>query len=165
MTDEDYMRLALAEAQAASLRGEVPVGAVLVNPETDEIIARTGNAPIGICDPTAHAEVLALRDGAYKTGNYRLNGLHLYVTLEPCTMCAGAIANARIARIIYGASDPKGGAVESGVQFFNQASCHHRPDIKSGVLAQECSDVLKRFFKQKRRVKQKQRSSTAKDAR
>ena len=151
MTDEDYMRLALAEAQAASLRGEVPVGAVLVNPDTQEILGRTGNAPIGICDPTAHAEILALRDGAYKTGNYRLTGMHLYVTLEPCTMCAGAISNARIGRVIYGASDPKGGAVKSGVRFFEQPSCHHRPQITGGVLADEASTLLKDFFKARRR--------------
>lgn len=151
MTDEDYMRLALAEAQAASLRGEVPVGAVLVNPATQEIIARTGNAPISICDPTAHAEVLALRDGAYKTGNYRLTGFDLYVTLEPCTMCAGAISNARIGRVIYGASDPKGGAVESGVKFFEQPSCHHRPEILGGVLAKDSSNLLKTFFKARRK--------------
>ena len=151
MTDEDYMRLALEEAQAASSRGEVPVGAVLVNPESGEIVSRVGNAPIGICDPTAHAEILALRDGAYKSGNYRLTGLTLYVTLEPCTMCAGAISNARIGRVVYGASDPKGGAVESGVRFFDQKSCHYRPDVTGGVLADECSNILKAFFKSKRR--------------
>lgn len=151
MTDEDYMRLALGEAQAASLRGEVPVGAVLVNPMSQEIIARTGNAPIGICDPTAHAEILALRDGAYKTDNYRLNGFDLYVTLEPCTMCAGAISNARIGRVIYGASDPKGGAVKSGVRFFDQSSCHHRPEVVSGILADESSTMLKAFFKARRK--------------
>jgi len=151
MTDEDYMRLALGEAQAASLRGEVPVGAVLVNPASQEIIARTGNAPIGICDPTAHAEILALRDGAYKTDNYRLTGFDLYVTLEPCTMCAGAISNARIRRVIYGASDVKGGAVESGVRFFEQASCHHRPEVLGGVLAEESAALLKSFFKARRK--------------
>jgi tRNA(Arg) A34 adenosine deaminase TadA len=151
MTDEDYMRIALAEAQAASLRGEVPVGAVLVNPMTQEIIARTGNAPISICDPTAHAEILALRDGAYKTENYRLTGFDLYVTLEPCTMCAGAISNARIRRVVYGASDPKGGAVESGVRFFEQPSCHHRPETLGGVLADESSALLKSFFKARRK--------------
>lgn len=151
MTDEDYMRLALGEAQAASLRGEVPVGAVLVNPASQEIIARTGNAPIGICDPTAHAEILALRDGAYKTDNYRLTGFDLYVTLEPCTMCAGAISNARLRRVVYGASDVKGGAVESGVRFFEQASCHHRPEVLGGVLAEESAALLKSFFKARRK--------------
>jgi tRNA(Arg) A34 adenosine deaminase TadA len=160
MTVEDYMRLAIAEAQAASLRGEVPVGAVLVNPETEEIIARTGNAPIAICDPTAHAEILALRDGAYKTGNYRLSGFHLYVTLEPCAMCAGAIANARIEKLVYGASDPKGGAVENGVKFFDQASCHHRPKVTSGIMTEDCADLLKQFFKIKRDEKKRKKAST-----
>jgi len=150
MSDEDYMREALAQAQAASRRGEVPVGAVIVN-DQGQIIARTGNAPISICDPTAHAEVLALRDAAYNLKNYRLSGMTLYVTLEPCTMCAGAISNARIARVVYGASDPKGGAVESGVRFFEQPSCHHRPDIKGGVLADEASKLLKVFFKARRK--------------
>ena len=140
MDDTHYMQLALAEAKAAAERGEVPVGAVLVN-AAGEVVARTGNAPIGICDPTAHAEILALRDGAYKTGNYRLGGMTLYVTLEPCTMCAGAISNARIARVIYGASDPKGGAVESGVAFFEQASCHHKPDVIGGVMAEELGEA------------------------
>ncbi len=149
--DKRYMRQALVEAQAASARGEVPVGAVLVDPVNGEVIARTGNAPIGICDPTAHAEILALRDGAYKTGNYRLGGLTLYVTLEPCAMCAGAISNARIGRVVYGASDPKGGAVESGVRFFDSPSCHHRPEITGGVLADESSAMLKAFFKARRK--------------
>ena len=106
MNDEHYMRLAIQEAKSAARRGEVPVGAVLVNAQGD-VVARAGNAPISICDPTAHAEILALRDGAYGTENYRLGGMSLYVTLEPCTMCAGAIANARIARVIYGAPDVK----------------------------------------------------------
>jgi tRNA(Arg) A34 adenosine deaminase TadA len=151
--DERYMRQALAEAQAASSRGEVPVGAVLVDSRTDTVIARTGNAPIGICDPTAHAEVLALRDGAYTTGNYRLSGLTLYVTLEPCAMCAGAISNARIGRVVYGATDIKGGAVDSGVQFFNSASCHHSPEVTRGVLAEEAAQMLKAFFKARRKKK------------
>ncbi len=150
MNDEDYMRQALGQAQAASRRGEVPVGAVIVNAAGD-IIARASNAPIGICDPTAHAEVLALRDAAYLTGNYRLGGLTLYVTLEPCTMCAGAISNARLARVVYGASDEKGGAVDNGVEFFKQPTCHHKPIVTGGVLAQECADELKAFFKARRR--------------
>lgn len=144
------MRLALEEAKAAAARGEVPVGAVLVN-AAGEVVALTGNAPISICDPTAHAEMLALRDGAYKTGNYRLGGMSLYVTLEPCTMCAGAISNARIARVVYGATDPKGGAVESGVQFFDQPSCHHRPLVTGGVLADQSSEMLKAFFRARRK--------------
>ena len=150
MNDVSYMRLAIEEAKSAARRGEVPVGAVLVNAEGD-VIARTGNAPISICDPTAHAEILALRDGAYASGNYRLGGMRLYVTLEPCTMCAGAISNARIARVIYGAPDPKGGAVMNGVKFFEQASCHHRPEVKGGILEDECSELLKGFFRDRRR--------------
>ncbi len=151
MTDEDYMREALTEAQAASSRGEVPVGAVLVNPENGEIIARSGNAPILLDDPTAHAEILTLRDGGYKMGNYRLMGLTLYVTLEPCTMCAGAISHARIGRIVYGASDPKGGAIDNGVKFFSQHSCHHKPSVMGGVLGNLCGQMLKDFFKARRR--------------
>jgi len=151
MTDEDYMREALIEAQAASARGEVPVGAVLVNPDSGEIVARAGNAPIALDDPTAHAEILVLRDAGYKSENYRLNGLTLYVTLEPCTMCAGAISFARLGRIVYGAPDPKGGAVESGVKFFEQPSCHHALEIKGGVLEESCREILKAFFKARRK--------------
>jgi tRNA(Arg) A34 adenosine deaminase TadA len=149
MNDEAYMREALQEAQAASARGEVPVGAVLVDPSGD-IIARTGNAPIAIGDPTAHAEILAIRDGAYHVGNYRLSGFTLYVTLEPCTMCAGAISNARISRVVYGAPDIKGGAVDNGVRFFDQPTCHSRPKVTGGVLEAEASDLLKGFFKARR---------------
>ena len=150
MNDEYYMREAIAQAQAASERGEVPVGAVIVNRE-GEIISRTGNAPISIVDPTAHAEILAIRDAAYGTDNYRLSGMTLYVTLEPCTMCAGAISNARIGRVVYGAADIKGGAVENGVKFFVQTTCHHRPEIKGGVLADECAALLKNFFRARRK--------------
>jgi len=150
MNDEHYMRLAIEEAKSAARRGEVPVGAVLVNAD-GEVIAKTGNAPISICDPTGHAEILALRDGAYKSNNYRLGGMSLYVTLEPCTMCAGAIANARIARVVYGASDIKGGAVENGVRFFEQPTCHHRPEVKGGVLAEEPARLLKDFFRARRK--------------
>ena len=150
MNDEHYMRLAIQEAKSAARRGEVPVGAVLVNAQGD-VVARAGNAPISICDPTAHAEILALRDGAYGTENYRLGGMSLYVTLEPCTMCAGAIANARIARVIYGAPDVKGGAVENGVRFFEQPTCHHRPEVTGGVLSEECTALLKDFFRARRK--------------
>ena len=150
MNDEHYMREAMVEAQAASARGEVPVGAVIVNSE-GAIIARTSNAPIGIVDPTAHAEILAIRDAAYRTDNYRLGGTTLYVTLEPCTMCAGAISNARIGRVVYGASDVKGGAVENGVRFFEQATCHHRPEVTGGILAEDCAAMLKAFFKARRK--------------
>ena len=149
--DERFMRQCIAEAQAASARGEVPIGAVLVDPKTGGIVAKAGNAPIGICDPTAHAEILALRDAAYKQDNYRLTGLTLYVSLEPCAMCAGAISHARIDRLVYGASDPKGGAVENGVRFFDSPSCHAKPDVTSGVLAEECGQLLKDFFKARRK--------------
>lgn len=155
MNDEAYMREALVEAQAASLRKEVPVGAILVETASGAIISRAGNAPIGICDPTAHAEVLAIRDAAYAQGNYRLGGLTLYVTLEPCTMCAAAISNARIDRVVYGAADKKGGAVDNGVRFFTQPSCHHRPDVLGGVLADECGQILKEFFKSRRKTAHK----------
>ena len=144
------MRQCIGEAQAASARGEVPIGALIVDPVFNKVLARTGNAPISICDPTAHAEILALRDAAYGTKNYRLTGLTLYVTLEPCAMCAGAISHARIGRVVYGASDPKGGAVENGVRFFDSPSCHSKPDVTSGVLAQECGQLLKNFFKARR---------------
>jgi tRNA(Arg) A34 adenosine deaminase TadA len=150
MTDEDYMREAIAQAQAASARGEVPVGAVIVNAQGD-IIARSGNAPISIADPTAHAEILAIREAAYGTDNYRLNGTTLYVTLEPCTMCAGAISHARVSRLVYGASDVKGGAIVNGVRFFEQASCHHKPKVTSGVLADDCAKLLKDFFRVRRK--------------
>lgn len=151
LSDKYYMQHALIEARAAYARGEVPVGAVLVDPRDGGIIARTANAPISICDPTAHAEILALRDGAYHTVNYRLTGLTLYVTLEPCAMCAGAISHARIGRLVYGASDPKGGAVESGVRFFESASCHHKPKVTSGVMAEDAGDLLRQFFRERRR--------------
>ncbi len=151
MTDEDYMREAILEAKAAARRGEVPVGAVLVNPKSGEIIGRAGNAPIALDDPTAHAEILCLRDGGYETGNYRLSGLTLYVTLEPCTMCAGAISHARIGRVVYGADDVKGGAVKNGIRFFEQATCHHKPSVKKGVLSKICGELLKSFFKARRK--------------
>ena len=153
MNDEYYMRQCIAQAQAASARGEVPVGALIAEPATSTVISAVGNAPIGICDPTAHAEILAIRDTAYHKKNYRLSGLTLYVTLEPCAMCAGAIAHARIGRVVYGASDPKGGAVENGVRFFESPSCHAKPEIKSGVLADECGQMLKDFFKARRKGK------------
>ncbi|HEY8002583.1 MAG TPA: tRNA adenosine(34) deaminase TadA [Phenylobacterium sp.] len=144
------MRIALQAAQAAAGRGETPVGAVVVDPATDEIIAVAGNGPIGANDPTAHAEILALREAAAKLGNYRLTGLTLVVTLEPCAMCAGAISHARIGRLVYGADDPKGGAVAHGPKFFDQPTCHSRPAVASGVLADESSAMLKAFFRARR---------------
>ena len=144
------MRIALAEAQAAADRGEAPIGAVVVDPLTGEVIARAGNSPIGLSDPTAHAEILALREAAAKLGNYRLTGLTLVVTLEPCAMCAGAISHARIGRLVFGATDEKGGAVVSGPRFFEQPTCHWRPDVEGGVLGDDSATMLKDFFRAKR---------------
>ena len=144
------MGRALALAQAAAEAGEAPVGALVVDPLTDEIIAEGANAPIAGCDPTAHAEVLALRAAGARLGNYRLTGLELFVTLEPCAMCAGAISHARISRVIYAASDPKGGAVDHGPRFFQQPTCHWRPDVIGGIRTQESSALLKAFFKARR---------------
>lgn len=151
-TREDrFMGLALAQAQAAAAAGETPVGAVIVDPATDLVIAQGSNAPIAGHDPTCHAEIAALRAAGAKLGNYRLTGLELYVTLEPCAMCAGAISHARIGRVIYGASDPKGGAVEHGPRFFEQPTCHWRPQVSAGVRAGEASAMLKDFFRARRK--------------
>lgn len=151
MNDEAYMRMALSCAEAAGELGETPVGCVIVDEATGEVLASAANAPIGMADPTAHAEILALRRAAEAIGNYRLRpGLTLYVTLEPCTMCASAISNARIARLVYGASDPKGGAIESGVRFFDSPTCHWTPSVTGGVLAQEGGDALRAFFRARR---------------
>ena len=144
------MRIALAEAQAAAERGETPIGVVIADPATGEVVARAGNSPIGHNDPTAHAEVLALRDAGERLGNYRLPGLVLYATLEPCAMCAGAISHARIARLVFGATDEKGGAVVSGPRFFDQPTCHWRPEVAAGLLADESSALLKAFFRERR---------------
>ena len=145
------MRIALEAAQAAAARGETPVGAVIVDPASGAVIAVAGNGPIGAHDPTAHAEILALREAARKLGNYRLTGLTLVVTLEPCAMCAGAISHARIGRLVFGAQDAKGGAVVNGPRFFEQPTCHSRPLVASGVLAEESSAMLKAFFRERRK--------------
>lgn len=149
--DTRFMKAALAQAQAAAAAGEAPVGAVIVDPKTDQIIAAAHNRPVGLHDPTAHAEILALREAARMRGNYRLTGLELFVTLEPCAMCAGAISHARIGRLVFGASDPKGGAVIHGAQFFGQATCHWRPELAHGVLWEESAALLKTFFKARRK--------------
>jgi tRNA(adenine34) deaminase len=148
--DLEMMQRAMAQAQAAANAGEAPIGAVLVNPATGEVVAEAHNAPIGLHDPTAHAEVLAMRAAAQKLGNYRLTGLTLYVTLEPCAMCAGAISHARIGRVVYGAADEKGGAVAHGPRFFEQPTCHSRPAVTAGVMAEESSALLKAFFRARR---------------
>jgi tRNA(adenine34) deaminase len=147
------MRIALEAAQAAADAGETPVGAVIVDPATGEVVAVGANQPIGSHDPTAHAEVVALRAAAAKLGNYRLTNLTLYVTLEPCAMCAGAISHARIGRVVFGAEDPKGGAVVHGPRFFEQPTCHWRPQVEGGVLAEESSAMLKGFFQARRKAK------------
>lgn len=145
------MKAALEEAIAAYERDEVPIGAVLVDPEHQKIIARTGNRTIEYADPSAHAEILAIREGCTLDGAQRIPAYDLYVTLEPCTMCAGAISFARIRHLYFGAPDIKGGAIESGVRFFDQPTCHHRPKITGGLLADECGDLLRKFFKNKRK--------------
>jgi len=144
------MRLALEEAQGAAARGEAPVGALVVDPASGAILARAGNAPIGLADPTAHAEILALRAAAAARGNYRLTGLDLFVTLEPCAMCAGAISHARIRRLVYGAADPKGGAVAHGPRVFEQPTSHWRPEVASGLLAEPSAELLRAFFRERR---------------
>jgi tRNA(Arg) A34 adenosine deaminase TadA len=145
------MRIALETAQAAAAAGETPVGAVVVDPATGEVVAVGANQPIGAHDPTAHAEIVALREAARKRGNYRLTGLELFVTLEPCAMCAGAISHARIGRVVFGAEDAKGGAVVHGGRFFEQPTCHWRPEVVGGVLAEESSAMLRAFFRGRRR--------------
>jgi tRNA(adenine34) deaminase len=154
MTDHDLanMRIALAEAQAAGSRGETPVGAVVIDPTSGAVLARAGNAPVSLRDPTAHAEILALRAAALAIGNYRLTGLTLVVTLEPCAMCAGAISHARIGRLVFGAGDPKGGAVIHGPRFFEQPTCHWRPLVAGGVSADESGALLRGFFRAKRQA-------------
>jgi tRNA(adenine34) deaminase len=149
--DLSTMRIALEEAQAAAAVGEAPVGAVLVDPATGAVVARAHNRPIGLADPTAHAEILALRAGAQALGNYRLTGLELFVTLEPCAMCAGAISHARIGRLVYGAEDAKGGGVRHGARVFDQPTCHWAPAVESGVCAEESASLLKGFFQARRR--------------
>jgi tRNA(adenine34) deaminase len=145
----DPMRTALDAAGGAARAGEVPVGAVVVY--DGRIIAVAANAPRTLHDPTAHAEMLAIREAARILGRERLEDCDLWVTLEPCAMCAGAIAHARIARLYYGASDPKGGAVEHGPRFFAQPTCHHRPEIYSGIGESEAGALLRDFFRERRR--------------
>jgi Cytosine/adenosine deaminases len=144
MTDADYMRHALELAGQAQAAGEVPVGAVVV--KDGEIIGRGFNAPISRNDPTAHAEMMALRDAAHNVGNYRLVDCELFVTLEPCLMCAGAIMHARIARLVYGASDPKTGACGSVLDAFADPRLNHHTEVKVGVLADECGLIISNFF-------------------
>jgi tRNA(adenine34) deaminase len=148
MTESPFMPAAIAEAKGAAAAGEVPVGCVIVRAGT--IIARARNRTLTDHDPTAHAEMLAIRAAAEVLGSERLIDCDLYVTLEPCTMCAAAISFARIRRLYYGAGDPKGGAVESGVRFFSAPTCHHRPEVYGGIAEADASELLKEFFQARR---------------
>ncbi len=140
----------MEEARAAGTRGEVPIGAVLVNRDSGEIAARAGNRTIELSDPTAHAEILVIREICQKEGAQRIPGYDLYVTLEPCAMCTAAIAFARIPRLVFGAQDPKGGAVLHGPKFYDQPTCHHKIEIAHGPLETESSALLKEFFQARR---------------
>jgi len=148
MASPSFMQMALDEARAAAERGEVPVGCVIVC--GGQVIARAGNRTLADKDPTAHAELLVLRQAAAALGSERLADCDLYVTLEPCTMCAAAISFARIRRLYFGAPDPKGGAVEHGVRFFSAATCHHRPEVYGGINESECAELLREFFAARR---------------
>ena len=147
-TQPTPMDLALAEAEAAAERGEVPVGAVVVDGRTGAVLARAGNAVEAACDPTAHAEMLAIRAAAAGRGTARLVDCDIYVTLEPCAMCAQAIAFARLRRLYFGAADPKGGGVEHGARVFRQPTCHHRPEVIGGIQEDRAAALLRGFFKE-----------------
>jgi tRNA(Arg) A34 adenosine deaminase TadA len=149
IADADWIAIALTEAEAAASRGEVPVGAVLVSADGVEL-ARAGNRILELNDPTAHAEMLVLRVAAAALNNERLVGTTLFVTIEPCAMCAGAISLARVARLVYAAPDPKGGAVEHGPRFFEQPTCHHRPTVARAGDAERAGALLKDFFRARR---------------
>ncbi|MEM7680295.1 MAG: nucleoside deaminase [Pseudomonadota bacterium] len=145
-----YMNTAMEEAKSAAMRDEVPIGAVLVDHETGKIVAKDSNRTIELNDPSAHAEMLVIRKRCAELGVQRIPGHTLYVTLEPCTMCAAAISFARIDKVVIATEDKKGGGVLNGVKFYEQPTCHHRPDIEKGPLSQEASQILKEFFKKKR---------------
>ena len=147
-TDEQWMHQALAQAYRAREAGEVPVGAVIVKEES--LVGQGYNRPITDADPTAHAEIVALRDAAQKSGNYRLPGHILYATLEPCLMCAGAMIHARIQRLVYGAPDPRAGVIKSHLDAFGQTFLNHRITVTSGILAEQCAELLSSFFRDKR---------------
>ncbi|MBN8441803.1 MAG: tRNA adenosine(34) deaminase TadA [Thauera sp.] len=149
MNDEEYMRAAIEQAREAGACDEVPVGAVVVL--DGEIVGRGFNQPIGRRDPTAHAEIMALRDAAARIGNYRLPGCELYVTLEPCAMCSGAIMHARVSRVVFGARDPKTGVAGSVIDLFAEARLNHHATVSGGVLAEECGRLLSSFFAGRRR--------------
>ena len=148
MASPSFMQMALDEARAAGARGEVPVGCVIVR--AGEVVGRAGNRTLADKDPTAHAELLAIRQAAAALKSERLSDCDLYVTLEPCAMCATAMSFARIRRLYFGAPDPKGGAVENGLRFFAQATCHHRPEVYGGIHESECAELLREFFAARR---------------
>ena len=148
MNDTDYMQLALEEAWLAAEAGEVPIGAVLVQDE--KVVARGSNRTIRDCDPTAHAEIVALREAARLVSNYRLSGMTMYVTLEPCAMCAGAIIQARVPRVVYGADDPKGGAVRTCFEVLSNPKLNHQVAVTPGILAEQCAGILQKFFTARR---------------
>ena len=152
MSNEDYMHQALVLAQQAFAADEVPVGCIIVNPSNGEIISSAYNLSQHGGDATAHAEILAIQKACRKLNQNRLRDLDMYVTLEPCTMCAAAISFARIRCLFFGAYDAKGGGVVNGVKFYEQPTCHHRPQVTGGILEQECSTLLKDFFKTKRNI-------------
>ena len=143
-----FMLEALKQAEAAGARDEVPVGAVIV--KNGEILARAGNLVVGAHDPSGHAEIRAIRQACAQLGTERLNDADIYVTLEPCAMCAAAIANARLRRVYYGAEDVKSGGTDNGVRFFESPTCHHRPEVISGIMESECAALLKAFFAARR---------------
>jgi len=146
--DIELMEQALEEARVSAAAGEVPIGALLVH--EGQIIARSGNRTIRDCDPTAHAEMVVLREGSRKLGNYRLAGTALYVTVEPCSMCAGGMIQARVPRLVYGCDDPKGGAVRSCFEMLNHPRLNHRVEVTAGILANECAAILQSFFAARR---------------
>jgi tRNA(adenine34) deaminase len=148
MSDPEFMQIALEEARACAGAGEVPIGAVLIY--RDEVLARGGNRTIRDCDPTAHAEIVVLREAARKLGNYRLAQTTLYVTLEPCAMCAGAIVQARVMRVVYGADDPKGGAFRTCFEILASPKLNHQVEVTTGVLSEEASSLLQSFFASRR---------------
>jgi tRNA(adenine34) deaminase len=146
--DEQWMQLALEQARLAAAAGEVPVGAVLV--KNNEVIATGFNQPIGRCDPTAHAEVIVLRNAAQTLSNYRVPETTLYVTIEPCAMCAGALVHARVQRLVFGAPEPRAGAVVSTLQLLEGGQLNHRVEVEGGVLADQCAELMQTFFRQRR---------------
>ena len=160
MTDEDYMREALREAQAAYDIGEVPIGAVLVD-EAGEIVSRGHNLRETAHDATAHAEMIAIRTACEKLGRWRLSGLTLYVTIEPCPMCAGAIVMSRVDRVVYGSTDAKAGACESLFNIPGHPALNHVPEMTAGVLQEECAAIMKRFFRERREKRKVQKNSTS----